>query len=411
MARLTNTVAAQAKPRAKVYDIQDEIPGFALRVTPGGAKTWTVRYRNTSGALRRYRLGAFRGKDGGMSADEARKAALRVLGAVNGGEDPQAERESQRKAETVADLARWYLDVYVQTAGRNGGAKTPRSIGTDTGYVNKHILERRSLARKPVTSVDRRDVEAIKRDAAPGAFRKVRAILRIMFRQAEEQGLQPPGTNPTARVRAAPERRVERYLTRDEWERLEDVLEEAASIGPKRRGHVSPAAIAAIRLLAITGMRRGEVTEILRWGHVDWQHQCLRLPTSKTGQKVVPLSSAALAFLRGLHDGQPSDQLVISGPDGTPLANLTRTWLNVRRRAGLEDVRLHDLRHNFASACASAGVPLAAIGALLGHRHVSTTQRYAHLTDEALRDAAERAGLALSMRLGGGGGDLGDPGG
>jgi integrase len=319
-----------------------------------------------------------------MGIEDARRRAKRELGAVADGEDPQSERRARRDASTVKDLCEWYLATYVVSAG-----KSKHSVATDRSYIRCHLSPDGSLASRRITEVTRHDVEQLKIKMArtPGAFRKVLAILNVMFRRAEEIGARPSGTNPCAGVKAARPRSIERFLTSEERVALARAFEEVLEIGPKRQGHISRGAVDALRFLAITGMRAGEVSDILCWGHVDWQHGQLRLPRSKTGAKVVHLSDAAVGFLRERYARQPDAERVFVGENGGR-TSIGRSWREIRRRAGLTDVRMHDLRHAFASDAIMAGVPIALVGKLLGHRQMSTTQRYAHLSDDAVRQAA-----------------------
>jgi integrase len=381
MPRLTMSLALGAPPKTKTYDIRDpSLPGFCVRVTPSGCRTWGLRYRTPDGASRRLSLG--RVEDRGI--DEARRLAKEKLGRVAAREDPQGQHRSVGKANTVKELCEWYLERYVVATG-----KTKHSVATDRSYIRCHVLASESLARKKVADVTRQDIEQVKIAMAkkPGAFRKVLAILRIMFRRAEEMGARSPGSDPCRGVKAARGKFVERYLTSDERARLERTFEDVLSIPEKREGHVSRGAVDALRFLALTGMRAGEVVDILCWGQIDWQHRQLRLPRSKTGAKIVHLSDAAFAFLRARHEKQPDDQRVFNGEQGGRVS-IGRSWRSIRERAGLTDVRLHDLRHAFASDAIMGGVPLSQVGKLLGHRHHSTTERYAHISNEVLRNAA-----------------------
>lgn len=395
MPRLTNAIARDAKPKLKTYDIADEsLPGFCLRVTPAGCRSWGLRYRTADGTPHRLSLGRIET----VGVEEARRRAKKELGRAADGEDPQQERRTDRAAMTVKDLGDWYLTQYVIER-----QKAAHSIATDRSYIRCHLPPNGPLARKRVSAVTRSDVEQLKLALAekPGAFRKVLCILRIMFKRAEEVGVRATGSNPCTGVKATKSRCIERFLTPAERKRLEVVFAEALAIGPKRRGHVSPGAVDALRFLALTGMRAGEVTDILRWRDIDWQHGCLRLPRSKTGAKIVLLSDLAQQLLRERHRGQPPGERVFIG-DGGGRISIGRTWRDLRERAELDDVRLHDLRHAFASDAIMAGIPLAHVGKLLGHQQMSTTQRYAHIADDALREAANVAAeriAASSLRL------------
>ena len=185
-------------------------------------------------------------------------------------------------------------------------------------------------------------------------------------------------------------RRLERFLSEEEFRRLGRVLD-AASAGA---GGASPAAIAAIRLLVLTGCRRSEILG-LRWDHVDLEAGELRLPDTKTGARLVPLSPAAADAIASLPRVAGNPWVIPGRNPGAPLKNLQYPWEILRARADLEDVRIHDLRHSFASRALALGESLPVIGELLGHRRVRTTARYAHLAREAVKSSASRVAESI----------------
>jgi integrase len=181
------------------------------------------------------------------------------------------------------------------------------------------------------------------------------------------------------------------------------VVETGYRVGRDRRRLHSelPAGVAALRLLIFTGARVSEILN-LRWENVDFERGLLRIPDSKTGAKTIQLNAPALELLAKRYEGRGDSRWVIPGEvPGERLVNLGKIWRRVRKRAELEDVRLHDLRHSFASVGAAAGLSLPLIGALLGHRQASTTQRYAHLADDPVRNASELVGARIAAALDG----------
>ncbi len=203
----------------------------------------------------------------------------------------------------------------------------------------------------------------------PGAANRALALLSKMFNLAEKWSLRPDGSNPCRHVEKNAERKIERFLSPEEFACLGDVLVEA-----ERTQTVLPSALAAIRLLAFTGCRLSEVLT-LRWDWVDWERGCLRLPDSKTGQKTLYLGAPALDVLSRI-ERQPDNPFVITGRNpNTHLVNLRKPWHRIRKKAGLDGVRIHDLRHSFASFGAGAGLSLPMIGKLLGHTQAQTTAR------------------------------------
>ena len=203
--------------------------------------------------------------------------------------------------------------------------------------------------------------------------------------------------NPVSNTKRFGSRRVERFLTPEERRTLEAVLHEGVRIKVASRGYIEPMSAWALQLLAHTGLRKDEIIS-LKWPMIDWQHAVFNLPDTKTGQRSVPVSSQVMTLLREIqeHTGQPRTGYVIRSRTGRRLTSLNKTWERIRAMAGIPDVRLHDLRHSFASDALMGGVPLAIIGKILGHRQPSTTQRYAHLSDRVVRDAIELTSARIS---------------
>ena len=216
-----------------------------------------------------------------------------------------------------------------------------------------------------------------------------------MLNLAERWGLRPDGSNPCRHVEKYAERKIERFLSAEELARLGEALLEA-----ERTQTELPSVVAAIRLLLLTGCRFSEIIT-LRWDEVDLERKCLRLRDSKTGAKTVHLSEPAIEVLQSV-DREPGNPFVIVGAKpGSHLVNLRKPWCRIRASAGLDDVRIHDLRHSFASVAVAGGLSLPMIGALLGHSQPATTQRYAHLAGDPLRQATNLIGgrIATAMRV------------
>ena len=230
---------------------------------------------------------------------------------------------------------------------------------------------------------------------APGAANRVLALLSKMFNLAEKWGLRESGTNPCRRVVKYRERKIERYVAPDEYERLEAVLTAAET-----EGRLHPAGALAFRLLMLTGCRLGEVLA-LRWGDIDYDRSQLILRDGKTGSRRVQLGSNPLELLRAYRTRARPLGWVLPRP-GREGERLTADWMWtrwrwIRRRAGVPDLRIHDLRHGFASAGAEEGMSLPMIGALLGHKSPATTARYTHLVGDPLRQAAEQVSRRISL--------------
>jgi integrase len=265
--------------------------------------------------------------------------------------------------------------------------------------IERHILP--ALGRRKLADANRADVQRLhhKLRETPFYANRVLALLSKIFNLAEAWGLRPDGTNPCRHVTRYKEPARARFVSEVELARLGAVLAQA-----EHEGTEAPAAIAAVRLLVLTGCRLGEILT-LRWEHADLERGELRLPESKTGPKTVPLNAPARELLAGLARDQSG--FVIPGRKrGRHLVNLEKPWCRLRERAGLADVRLHDLRHSFASIGAGGGLSLPVIGALLGHTQAATTKKYAHLADDPLRAASELIGRRIAAAWGTKGGEV-----
>lgn len=378
-ARLNNrTIEAHTTgARTELWDT--EVKGLYVSIFASGSRTFMVKYR-AEGQQRKVKLGRF----GALTVEQARKLARATLADVAKGADPQADRRRARQGLTVAAAFARFID--------EPGKRGPRKPRTTALYrqLYRDYIERR-LGASRLDAVERRDVErlrvAVAKEPGPEVANRVLALLSALMTAAERWGERPTASNPCRGVDRFEEQGRERFLQPAERARLARVLDAADDL--------SPGAVLCIRLLALTGCRRSEI-ETLTWGMVDSSAACLRLPDSKTGRKVVQLAPQAAALLATVrpHDAA-ADVFVCQSKVGTQIRNVGRVWAIVRDRAELPGVRLHDLRHSFASDALNAGAPLSLVGALLGHRNPRTTSRYAHVADDALRRAAEAAGNAI----------------
>jgi integrase len=324
-----------------------------------------------------------------LSLDDARVLAQEYLRGVRYGQDPAGDRQAMRQAPRVEDLAERYLREHADVK------KKPRSAEMDHVNLRLHVLPVLGTVR--VDTLTRADVARLHHGmrATPGAANRVLALLSKMCALAEQWGLREPGTNPVKGIQRYPEKRRERHLSPAELERLGDVLR---TVELERTE--SPSSVALVRLLLLTGARLGEGLG-LRWDRIDWQAGSVRLADSKTGPKTLYLSDAARAVLINLPRLDDNPWCLPGRVHGRPLVNPQKPWRRMRAAAGLDDVRLHDLRHTYASVAARGGLSLPMIGALLGHTEAQTTQRYAHLVGHPVKQAAEQVGEAIRVALGG----------
>jgi integrase len=384
MAKITKKLVdgLQAQPNGEYWVWDSELPGFGVRVWPSGRKVYVAQYR-AEGRTRRVGLGTH----GAVTPEQARKEAVQVLAQVAKGADPAQTRDQGRLAPTVRELAERYLAQHASTK------KKPKSAFQDTRLLERFILP--AFGKQKVKNVNRVDVTKLHHSLrkTPYQANRVMALLSKMFNLAERWGLRPDGTNPCRHVEKYKEAKRERFLSPEELARLGSALAEL-----EQEVLELPSTITAVRLLILTGCRREEVLG-LKWEHVDLATASLRLPDSKTGAKTVYLNQPALEVLAQTPrlEGNP---FVCPGlKPGEHLVGLPKAWGRIQKRAGVEGVRLHDLRHSFASVGAAAGLGLPIIGALLGHTQAATTQRYAHLGADPIRAANEEVGRRLAEAM------------
>jgi integrase len=402
--RLTNSVVNGAAKRDSDYFIWDgDLKGFGLKVCSGGRKSYVCKYRLGTGRnapTRRMTIGAHGAP---WTPEQARKRASQILGLVAHGEDPAQAKQADKDVLTVSQLCDRYLE-------HGAATKKASTLATDRGRIERHIKP--LLGRMRVPDVKRADISRFLQDVAAGKTAvdvktgaRGRAIVRGgkgtatrtvgllggIFSFAVESGW--ISENPVRGVKRFRDRRNERFLGADELQKLGAALVAAEAAGE------NPYAIAIIRLLILTGARKGEI-ESLRWPEVDWQYSYLRLADSKTGQKLVMLNGAAIEVLQTVPRQNTSDFVFPAFRSDGYYEGTPKVWRRIRAGAGLENVRIHDLRHSFASMAVSGGASLPVIGALRGHKDSATTARYAHLQNDPIRNASDQVGDALSEALG-----------
>ncbi|MFA4994811.1 MAG: tyrosine-type recombinase/integrase [Bdellovibrionales bacterium] len=400
-AKITKRIVDSLTADKKTGDItvwDTEVSGFGLRCRVAGGKYYAVKVR-CKGKQRWVTIGRHGSP---WTPEEARQEAMRLLGDVAKDVDPSEKRDADRHALTVKELCALYLKEGCAT-------KKASTLATDRGRITRHILP--LMGRLRVKDVSRADVERFVQDVAQGktvtdvkTVRYGRAIvsggkgtatrtaglLSGIFTFAVGRGLR--ADNPVYGVKRFKDKKCERFLSEKELGRLGKALRKAEKDGENK------STLDAIRLLMLTGCRKSEILT-LRWQFVDMDRGCLRLPESKTGAKIVPIGKAAVDLLRSLPKNEGSPYVFASNKEGTHIVGIQKVWDSVRESAKLADVRLHDLRHSFASIGASNGDSLLMIGALLGHKDAKTTARYAHLSDNPIKQAADRIAGVIAAAL------------
>ena len=364
-----------------------ELAGFGVRVYPSGRKVYVVQSR-AQGGPRRVTLGTH----GELTTTQARLRAAQAIDRIKRGEEPAAP--PAQAGATIADLAARYLSAHV---AQNCNAHT---AGIYRGSLENHILP--ALGMMPLAMVETAHVAALhyRLRETPRAANRALSVLSKMFSLACAWGLVADGTNPCKGVRKYKEKKRERFLTRDEYRRLGQTLVEAeAEAEAGVEGAVSPYAIAALRLLMLTGCRLNEILT-LRWDDIDRTAGEFRLRDGKTGARMVPLTPTAETVLAGIARVPDNPWVIVGKKPGTHLSTITADWYRLRAHADLEDVRIHDLRHSYASRALAAGESLSMIGKLLGHADIQSTARYAHLARETERLSAARVGGSIGADIG-----------
>jgi integrase len=393
--RLVDTAQAHVRD---VYLWDSDVRGFGLRIKPSGSRSFIVALRvgGRGGQQRRRTIG----KPSILSVDNARQKARLMVAEAKGGKDPVAALIAERQKLRLRELVPLFLSQYVEVRRKPSYAHACRRI------FDKHILPR--FAMRAIADVTRPEITRWHQELRETPFQANRCLSllsKLMTWSIRHGYRDQSGGNPCQYIEKFSEPKRERYLSTDELRRLAtmlDIAEEgplpltAQSMFPERR--ISRFAVAAIRLLLLTGARRDEI-RTLSWEHVNLERRILSLPDSKTGQKTILLSDAAADLIGSLPRVAKNPFVFAGGKPGAPVNDLERPWQKVRKAAELEDVRLHDLRHTFASIAAGAGHSLPIIGKLLGHTQAATTARYAHIAANPAREAIDKIGEVMQLLL------------
>lgn len=377
LARVGQAVAPVARDRARRTVFAADLPGFGVRHFGSGRRSYVVQCR-MAGRMRTVTLGSAEV----LSERVARDVARRVLLRVGVGEDPA---EAKARSRAVPSYTRFLTEYWDRMAPH----WKPTTLVTQASYRDRHLAP--AFPGMFVDAIGQEHVArwfaAITRETGPGAANRALDILRSMMRKAEDWGYRPESSNPCAAIRRNRQQRCERFLSEAELARLGAAIERARAADPLRA--------AAMTMLLLTGCRRSEISD-LRWSEVKGRR--LILQDSKTGPRTVWLGTQARAVLDRVPRGRGAEY-VFPADNVKRLSRLEVFWRGVREEAGLSDVRIHDLRHSFASFAARQSEPLPVIGKLLGHASIGSTARYTHLDDDTLVRGADRVGSLIAAKL------------
>lgn len=408
MTKLTKRVVEASEPREAPYYVWcEDLTGFGVRVFPSGKRVYAVDYRTLGGARRRMSIGPH----GKLTTEEARKLALVNLASAVKGGDPAQERTTRRESLTVEELAARYLGAAEAglIRGKGGRPKKPSTLYVDRGRIERHIIP--LLGTKLVKDLVSADIHRFIRDVSLGKTAAVQktdklrgkavveggagtaartaGLLSGMLSFAVSEGVM--ATNPAHGVERPADLRRTARLTPEHYGQLGKALAELENEGESWQ------ALLAVRLLALTGCRLGEILG-LKWTEVDEAGGCFRLTDSKEGASVRPVGSAAFTVLKAAPRGR-SIYVLSSIRSGERFGGLPRAWKRIMARAGLSAVSPHTLRHSFASTAGDLGRSEMTIGALLGHSAATVTSRYVHHLDPVLRATADEVAAAISKQM------------
>ena len=370
------TVEALEVQNRDVDHFDDDLKGFGVRVRPSGRKTYFVMMRHKC-VMRRFTIGSH----GAVTAEAARLKAKQIISDLAIDKNPTAEQDAVRNSVTVRSLGERFIDEYV-----------PCHLKPSTAGEYKRCVEifiNPEIGTMKLISIERTDIAKIHHQLRhiPYQANRVLGVLSIMFNLAESWNLRPAFTNPCRGVKKYKEKKRERFLSREELGRLGEAL--------RIEEEFAPSAVACIRLLLLTGCRLGEI-QTLKWSYLDLDTCLAFLPDSKTGRKTLYLGSVAVKLLHSIPRRQANPYVISGDVEGQHLTDMQKPWRRIRKLAELPNVRIHDLRHTFASSGVALGQGLPIIGKLLGHSQPQTTARYAHLAASPALEVADKISESLA---------------
>lgn len=417
--KLTRRALAAIKPTGKrAFYFDTDLSGFGLKLEPSGAASWFLEYRAGAGgrgaAKRRMKIGDATD----MTPEAARERAKDLLAEIRLGGDPAATKAKAKTVPTFRAFAAEHLDAMAAMAEKHPEQATlrPGSIRNYRSLLKKHVGP--AIGSRQLDAITREEAKRLHTKVgkeAPATANRCLEFIGSIFKAAADAGHVEEGTNPARGIRAFKERSRERFLSAEELARLGEAIAAAETTGvpyepPAREGKkakhvpkemppyvIGADSAAALRLLILTGARLREILHA-RWDQIDLERGLLSV-FGKTGRRYVFLPAPALEILAGLPRGLGPFVFPSSLDCNKPKADLNKPWRAVRKLAGLDDVRIHDLRHSFASVAVSGGAPLAVIGKILGHASPVMTGRYAHLSADPVRAAAEAAAGTIAAAM------------
>lgn len=399
MMKITLRSVSGAHPQDIRYTVWDsELSGFGLRISPTGNKSYLYK-----GYYCGDQIMVTIGKHGSpWTPDSARKKAKLLAVQISEGINPNLKKHTERKAIKVNELIDWYLK-------EGTAAKSPSTLVSDKSRINSYIKP--LLGNRKVKDLKRGDIQSFlnkvqagkvststqenkymkgRKYGGAGTAARTKRLLGGIFSFAMSHGIIE--VNPAHGIKTTPDKRMQRFLNDVELVKLGEALAQCESDGANKN------AISAIRLLALTGARKSEIVNA-KWEEVDFDNNSLCLSQSKTGQKIIILTPQAMDIFTTLKLKASGEYIFPGRDDDKPTQAVPKVWLKVRKKAGLDDVRLHDLRHTVASIAVSSGLALPIVGAMLGHKTPSTTARYAHLADDPVRRGQEQVANEIANHI------------
>ncbi len=384
MPQLTKAVIDRSPNKPKDYIIWDDIiAGFGCRIYPS-KKTFVYSYRSPINKKSScIKIGVY----GSITVDEARIQAKKFAHSVQIEKiDPKelkkAKQVEAQQSITFGEFWQVFTEKYIKQHHK------PSTINRDSSRIKNYILP--FFGKKYITEIERKDILEFTNSLSNGTSAKCLILLGCAFNQAELWEYRPRNSNPCRGVPKHPGKMMNRFLSDNELERLDQVLAERNGTDAD-----SNYTIAVFRLLIYTGCRLGEVLS-LKWDDVNLKENFIHLKDSKVGERGIPLNESAKNVILGLQKKPDNPYVFCGSKAGYHLIKVHNTWNRIRKKAGIPDVRIHDLRHSFASFALKKGVSLYGVSKLLGHKNIATTTRYAHLELEELKKLTNIVDQAFS---------------